>query len=307
MNDLANKCEFLAAQMADHEANWSLGTFGAIAEFMRDADEPVALSNGDARVAAVTARGGIRIEPREHMRLFASESTTRESWSHRVSLCLPQAGCAMNGRTVLTAAWSGHTGVAGRGSPGHAVRSRSWRSAGGRVYPGGRSEGHRGAVVARWPAFVRAWQSGDERHSRQQPTPGICEPARTDRGLSADPASHRPKSGRAPHTRASQAAATSAHPFGDGACSRRLDSVRPPLSASSRDRRVWARASIRLGPPRGVSGDAAAVRRSRVGFAQATRRCGCCSGRGSVHRPCHRQSFRAHQHSCRLAAIERGG
>ena len=159
----------------------------------------------------------------------------------------------------------------------------------------------------RWPAFVRAWQSGDERHSRQQPTPGICEPARTDRGLSADPASHRPKSGRAPHTRASQAAATSAHPFGDGACSRRLDSVRPPLSASPRDRRVWARASIRLGPPRGVSGDAAAVRRSRVGFAQATRRCGCCSGRGSVHRPCHRQSFRAHQHSCRLAAIERGG
>ena len=33
MNDVANKCEFLAAQTADHEANWSLGTFGAIAEF----------------------------------------------------------------------------------------------------------------------------------------------------------------------------------------------------------------------------------------------------------------------------------
>jgi hypothetical protein len=103
VNALANMCEFLAVQMADHEANWSLGTFGAIAEFMRDAHELVALSSGDARVAAVTARGGIRIEPREHMRLFASESTTRESWSHRVSLCLPQAGCAMNGRTVPTA------------------------------------------------------------------------------------------------------------------------------------------------------------------------------------------------------------
>ena len=37
------------------------------------------------------------------MRWFASKSTTRASWSHRVSLCLPQAGCAMNGRTVLTA------------------------------------------------------------------------------------------------------------------------------------------------------------------------------------------------------------
>jgi hypothetical protein len=98
----ANKLEFLAAQMADHEANWSLGTFGAIAEFMRGADEPVALSRSGAAVAAVTARGGIRIEVREEVRLFASESTTRESWSHRVSLCLPQAGCAMNERTVLT-------------------------------------------------------------------------------------------------------------------------------------------------------------------------------------------------------------
>jgi hypothetical protein len=99
----ANKFEFLAAQMADHEANWSLGTFGAIAEFMRGADEPVALSRSGAAVAAVTARGGIRIEAREDVRLFASESTTRESWSHRVSLCLEQRDCAMNGRTVLTA------------------------------------------------------------------------------------------------------------------------------------------------------------------------------------------------------------
>ena len=89
MSAAANKLEFLAAQMADHEANWSLGTFGAIAEFMRGADEPVALSRSGAAVAAVTARGGIRIEAREDVRLFASESTTRESWSHRVSLCLP--------------------------------------------------------------------------------------------------------------------------------------------------------------------------------------------------------------------------
>jgi hypothetical protein len=103
VNDAANKCEFLAAQMADHETNWSLGTFGAIAEFMRCADEPVTLLHGDACITAVTARGGIRIEPRADVRLFASESTTRESWSHRVSLCLPQADCAMNGRTVLTA------------------------------------------------------------------------------------------------------------------------------------------------------------------------------------------------------------
>jgi hypothetical protein len=103
VNDPASHIELLAAQMADHEAGWSLGTFGAIAEFARDGDEPVELSRTDADLAAVTARGGIRIAAHEHMRLFASESTTRESWSQRVSLCLPESRCAMNGRTALTA------------------------------------------------------------------------------------------------------------------------------------------------------------------------------------------------------------
>ena len=103
MSDVASHLELLAVQMADHETQWSLGTFGAIAEFARDGDEPVDLLRTDADLAAVTARGGIRVAPREHIRLFASESTTRESWSHRVSLCLPEDRCAMSGRTALTA------------------------------------------------------------------------------------------------------------------------------------------------------------------------------------------------------------
>ncbi len=103
MSDAADPIELLAAQMADHETSWSLGTFGAIAEFAREPDEPVELARTDAHLAATTARGGIRITPREDMRLFASESTTRESWSQRVSLCLPDGCCAMGGRTALTA------------------------------------------------------------------------------------------------------------------------------------------------------------------------------------------------------------
>jgi hypothetical protein len=103
VNDAASHIELLATQIADHEASWSLGTFGAIAEFARDPDEPVELSRTDADLAAATARGGIRITPNERLRLFASESTTRESWSQRVSLCLPESRCAMNGRAALTA------------------------------------------------------------------------------------------------------------------------------------------------------------------------------------------------------------
>jgi hypothetical protein len=94
--------EFLAAQMADPWTTWSLGTFGAIAEFARDAEEPLTLSRSDAVLAAVTGRGAICIEPPNGVRLFASETITRESWNHRIALCLPQRQCAMNRRTALT-------------------------------------------------------------------------------------------------------------------------------------------------------------------------------------------------------------
>jgi hypothetical protein len=100
MNDAATK--FLAAQMADPRTSWSLGTFGAIAEFARDVDEPLTFSRSDGVLAVVTARGGIRIEPPNGVRLFASESITRDSWNHRIALCLPQRQCAMNRRTALT-------------------------------------------------------------------------------------------------------------------------------------------------------------------------------------------------------------
>jgi hypothetical protein len=103
VNDVAGNLEFLAAQMSDHETNWSMGMFGAIAEFTHDADEAVALSRADDSMAAVTARGGIRIEVGDGLRLFASETTTHASWSHRVALCLSRSRCAMNGRTELTA------------------------------------------------------------------------------------------------------------------------------------------------------------------------------------------------------------
>jgi hypothetical protein len=101
VNDVPSNFEFLAAQMADPRANWSLGTFGEIAEFARDADEPLTLSRSDVALAAMTGRGGIRIEPGNGVRLFASESTTRDSWNHRIALCLPERQCAMNQRMAL--------------------------------------------------------------------------------------------------------------------------------------------------------------------------------------------------------------
>jgi hypothetical protein len=100
MNDSLSA--FLGAQLADPESQWSFGTFGAIAEFARDADEPVELKPGDASLTAVTPRGGIRIDLRPDVRPVAFETTTKDSWNHRVALCLPEDRSAMNQREVLT-------------------------------------------------------------------------------------------------------------------------------------------------------------------------------------------------------------
>jgi len=90
----------LRAQIADPATSWSLGSFGVIAEFVRDADEPVVTGQGG--LAAATGRGAIRLEAPDGLRLFASEGITRESWSQRVALCLPVVHCAMHRRGVLT-------------------------------------------------------------------------------------------------------------------------------------------------------------------------------------------------------------
>ncbi|HTV30157.1 MAG TPA: hypothetical protein VMF32_20500 [Xanthobacteraceae bacterium] len=99
MSDLL---DFLSDQLADNETGWSLGSFGVIAEFTRDADEAAALDRSDDMISVATARGGIRIQTHAGLRPIATESPTSESWSHRVALCLAQEICAMNVRTVLT-------------------------------------------------------------------------------------------------------------------------------------------------------------------------------------------------------------
>jgi hypothetical protein len=94
--------ELLSEQIRDPATQWSLGTFGGIAEFSRDPNEPVKLTMSDRGVAAVTERGAVAIARHEKLRPFASESITKQSWSHRVALCLPADASAMNRRQVLT-------------------------------------------------------------------------------------------------------------------------------------------------------------------------------------------------------------
>lgn len=101
MSTATEIADFLADQLADTETAWSVGTFGALAEFTRDADEAATLNRDGSMISAATARGALRIDAHPALRPIASESLTKESWSHRVALCLPREACAMSRRTAL--------------------------------------------------------------------------------------------------------------------------------------------------------------------------------------------------------------
>jgi hypothetical protein len=102
MSEQVQMLKLLSAQVLDSNTQWSLGTFGGIAEFSRDPDEAVEMATSANRISAITDRGAVAIEWHEDLRPVASESVSRQSWSHRVALCLPVAAAAMNRRSVLT-------------------------------------------------------------------------------------------------------------------------------------------------------------------------------------------------------------
>ena len=70
---------------------WSIGSFGAIGEFMREADEPVWTYRESGRFECVTTGGAIRIAPDAGLRAIAWDNlgSDGESWGHEFALCAP--------------------------------------------------------------------------------------------------------------------------------------------------------------------------------------------------------------------------
>ncbi|MFY9290299.1 MAG: hypothetical protein WAP03_06350 [Methylorubrum rhodinum] len=93
--------DLLREALADPGTAWSLGSFGAIAEFMRDPDEAVS-GLPDDRLGMATERGAIALSPGPDLRPIAYETSVASGWNHAVALCLPEAACAMNRRGVVT-------------------------------------------------------------------------------------------------------------------------------------------------------------------------------------------------------------
>lgn len=89
----------VAHALADPEAGWGVGTFGAIAEFVRDRGEAARVT----AISAVTPRGGIAIHLDGRARALAWERpTARGAWQHGVAFCLPAADAAMHARRAVT-------------------------------------------------------------------------------------------------------------------------------------------------------------------------------------------------------------
>jgi hypothetical protein len=86
--------------LADPESGWSMGAPGALAEFLRDPDEPTVL--GPCSVA--TDRGGIRIDPPPGCVPLAYETPVgpQDRWNHAVAFCVPAGRARVAARTVIT-------------------------------------------------------------------------------------------------------------------------------------------------------------------------------------------------------------
>ncbi|WP_267428112.1 hypothetical protein [Methylobacterium sp. GC_Met_2] len=91
----------LRTQIIDPDCTWSLGSYGAVAAFRRNPDEP-ARRLDDGRIGLMTDRGAIAFAVSPALRPFAYETGFTGGWSQAVALCLPAAACAMGRRAVLT-------------------------------------------------------------------------------------------------------------------------------------------------------------------------------------------------------------
>jgi hypothetical protein len=90
----------LDAQLRDRATGWSIGTWGAVADLERAADEP----SEHEGLTMSTARGAVRIESIQRMRPVAYERCLRApgSWRQALALCLPAADAIAHRRTTVT-------------------------------------------------------------------------------------------------------------------------------------------------------------------------------------------------------------
>lgn len=72
--------EAMSRLVADHRNSWSIGGFGALGEFCRDAEEPCEQYFGHNRIQLATARGAIRLVRGAFPTIAWGQSFGRRYW-----------------------------------------------------------------------------------------------------------------------------------------------------------------------------------------------------------------------------------
>ncbi|GLR54794.1 hypothetical protein KYK30_19830 [Shinella yambaruensis] len=102
---MADLRDILQTHLVDEKAGWSMGSFGAIAEFHQDKGEYLE-ADAPALFVRATRRGAIRLNAATVDRIepvaYETLSPKPHRWSHAVALCLPHREAAGNRRDTLT-------------------------------------------------------------------------------------------------------------------------------------------------------------------------------------------------------------
>ncbi len=93
----------LRDQLRDPSSSFSIGSCGAIAEFHRDADEPLILDDPE-HLTIATDRGSLRIALIDSVMPLAYETLSRRPgrWQHGVVFCCPKSPALSHRRSTLT-------------------------------------------------------------------------------------------------------------------------------------------------------------------------------------------------------------
>lgn len=94
--------ELLRAAIDDPRHAWSVGTFGAIGEFMRDPDEPAVRTSKDGEEVVYTDRAAMRVRLRDDVRPVAYDTLASdgETWGQSVAFIMPAGQAPQQGVVV---------------------------------------------------------------------------------------------------------------------------------------------------------------------------------------------------------------
>ena len=97
---MSDALELVADHLASTASGWSIGTYGVLAEFAREAGEP----REHDGLQVVTARGAIRVAASRAVTAHAYEvlSVQPSLWHHGVLFSLPEGESAMPARRTIT-------------------------------------------------------------------------------------------------------------------------------------------------------------------------------------------------------------